>query len=588
MMINLDIARIFAEIAEILEIKGENTFKIRAYRRAAMTIESLTQDLKVIAERGGVKELKKIPGVGDAIAKKIVEIVETGDCKRHLELRREVPPSLLELLAIPRVGPKTIARLHAELGISSIEELEEASKSHKLERLPGLGTKVEENILKGIAQYRSYKGRVLLSKALPYAESIVNELKKQKVVDIITIAGSLRRMRETVGDIDLLVVSNSPQAVMDAFTGLDGVEEIVAKGETKSSIVLTGMDVDLRVVSADSFGAAAHYFTGSKHHNIRIRELGVKNGLKINEYGIFRGDERIGGKEEEEVFKSVGLAYIPPELREDSGEVEAAKAGRIPGLIEVSDLKGDLHVHTKWSDGKNSIAEMADAAIALGYEYIAVADHSPAVGIAGGMTVEKIAERQVEIDKVNTRFEVEGIKFRVLSASEVDIKPDCSLDYPDVILKDLDVVVGAVHSKFSQDRDTMTKRIITAMDNPNVDIIAHPTGRILGKREPYEVDMEKLMQKAKDTGTILELNSFPNRLDLKDVHCRMAKDYGVLVAVSTDSHDAMQMGTVIKYGVATARRGWLEAKDVVNTREGLVRGSESSLDGIFKFASIKR
>lgn len=587
-MINLDIARIFAEIAEILEIKGENTFKIRAYRRAAMTIESLTQDLKVIAERGGVKELKKIPGVGDAIAKKIVEIVETGDCKRHLELRREVPPSLLELLAIPRVGPKTIARLHAELGISSIEELEEASKSHKLERLPGLGTKVEENILKGIAQYRSYKGRVLLSKALPYAESIVNELKKQKVVDIITIAGSLRRMRETVGDIDLLVVSNSPQAVMDAFTGLDGVEEIVAKGETKSSIVLTGMDVDLRVVSADSFGAAAHYFTGSKHHNIRIRELGVKNGLKINEYGIFRGDERIGGKEEEEVFKSVGLAYIPPELREDSGEVEAAKAGRIPGLIEVSDLKGDLHVHTKWSDGKNSIAEMADAAIALGYEYIAVADHSPAVGIAGGMTVEKIAERQVEIDKVNTRFEVEGIKFRVLSASEVDIKPDCSLDYPDVILKDLDVVVGAVHSKFSQDRDTMTKRIITAMDNPNVDIIAHPTGRILGKREPYEVDMEKLMQKAKDTGTILELNSFPNRLDLKDVHCRMAKDYGVLVAVSTDSHDAMQMGTVIKYGVATARRGWLEAKDVVNTREGLVRGSESSLDGIFKFASIKR
>ncbi len=565
-MINLDIARIFAEIADILEVKGANTFKIRAYRRAVATIESLTQDLKVIAERGGVKELKKIPGVGDAIAKKIVEIAETGDCKSHIELKQEVPPSLLELLAIPRVGPKTLAKLHAELGINSIADLEEAAKSHKLGELPGLGTKVEENILKGIEQYRRYQGRVLLSKALPYAESIVNDLKKLDVVEDITIAGSLRRMRETVGDIDILVVSNSPKEVMDTFTSLDGVEDIVAKGETKSSIVIRGTDVDLRVVGAESFGAAAHYFTGSKHHNIRIRELGMKNGLKINEYGIYRGDERIGGKEESEVFKSVGLTYIPPELREDRGEVEAAKDGKIPELIEISDLKGDLHVHTRWSDGKNSIAEMAEAAIALGYEYIAVADHSPAVGIAGGMTEDKIAERQVEIEIVNTRFEAEGTRFRVLSAAEVDIKSDFSMDYKDEILKELDVVLGSVHSKFSQDRDTMTKRIITAMENPHVDIIAHPTGRILGKREPYDVDMAKLMETAKATGTILELNSYPTRLDLKDVHCRMAKDYGVSVAISTDSHDAMQMRDVIRYGVATARRGWLEAKDVVNTK----------------------
>ncbi|KAF5434071.1 DNA polymerase (family 10) [Candidatus Methanophagaceae archaeon] len=565
-MINLDIARIFAEIADILEVKGANTFKIRAYRRAVATIESLPQDLKVIAERGGVKELKKIPGVGDAIAKKIVEIVETGDCKSHIELKQEVPPSLLELLAIPRVGPKTLAKLHAELGIDSISDLEEAAKSHQLEDLPGLGTKVEENILKGIEQYKRYQGRVLLSKALPYAESIVNDLKKLDVVEDITIAGSLRRMRETVGDIDILVVSNSPKEVMDTFTSLDGVEDIVAKGDTKSSIVIRGMDVDLRVVGAESFGAAAHYFTGSKHHNIRIRELGMKNGLKINEYGIYKGDERIGGKEELEVFKSVGLTYIPPELREDRGEVEAAKDGKIPELIEISDLKGDLHVHTRWSDGKNSIAEMAEAAIALGYEYIAVADHSPAVGIAGGMTEDKIAERQIEIEIVNTRFEAEGTGFRVLSAAEVDIKSDFSMDYKDEILKDLDLVVGAVHSKFSQDRDTMTKRIITAMENPHVDIIAHPTGRILGKREPYDVDMAQLMETAKATGTILELNSFPNRLDLKDVHCRMAKDYGVSVAISTDSHNAMQMRDVIRYGVATARRGWLEAKDVVNTK----------------------
>jgi len=565
-MINLDMARIFDEIADILEVKGENQFRIRAYRRAARTIETLTQDLKVIAERGGVSELKKIPGVGEGIAKKIVEIAKTGDCKKHVDLKREVPAGLLELLAIPRVGPKTLAKVHEELGISSIEELEEAAKSNKLEGLPGLGAKVEENILKGIEQYRRYKGRALLSKALPYAESIVNELKKLDAVERITIAGSLRRMRETIGDIDILVVSKRPTEVMDAFTSLDGIEDVIAKGDTKSSIVLKGIDADLRVVDAASFGAAAHYFTGSKHHNIRIRELGVKKGLKINEYGIFRGDERIGGEYEEDVFESVGLAYIPPELREDHGEVEAAKENRIPKLVEASDIKGDLHVHTKWSDGKNSIEEMAEAAISLGYGYIAVADHSPAVGIAGGMHEDKIAKRKKEIEKVNKRFEDEGVNFRVLSSAEVDIKSDFSMDFPDTILKGLDVVVCAVHTKFSQDSETMTKRIVTAMENPNVDIIAHPTGRVLGKRDPYEVDMEKLMEAAKDTGTVLELNSFPDRLDLNDMHCKMARDYGVLVAISTDAHDATQMGAVIKYGVATARRGWLEAKDVVNTR----------------------
>jgi len=565
-MINLDIAKIFDEIADILEVKGENPFKIRAYKRAARTIETLTQDVKVIAERGGVGELKKIPGVGEGIAKKIVEIAKTGDCKKHRELMQEVPAGLLELLAIPRVGPKTIAKMHEEIGISCIEELEEAAKSHKLEGLSGLGAKVEENILRGIEQYRRYKGRKLLSEALPRAESIMNELKKLGAVEWITIAGSLRRMRETIGDIDILVVSKRPKEVMDTFTSLDGVEDIVAKGDTKSSIVLRGIDVDLRVVDAVSFGAAAHYFTGSKHHNIRIRELGVKKGLKINEYGVFRGDERIGGENEEDVFKSVGLAYIPPELREDRGEVEAAKDNKIPKLIELNDIKGDLHVHTKWSDGKNSIDEMAKTAISLGYEYIAVADHSPAVGIAGGMNEDKIAKRQEEIEKANKRFEDGGSDFRVLSASEVDIKSDFCMDFPDKILKSLDVVVGAVHTKFSQDRETMTKRIVTAMENPNVDIIAHPTGRVLGKRDPYEVDMERLMEVAKDTGTVMELNSFPNRLDLNDVHCGMAKDYGVLVAISTDAHDATQMGAVIKYGVATARRGWLEAKDVVNTR----------------------
>ena len=565
-MINLDMARIFDEIADIFEVKGENPFKIRAYRRAARTIETLTQDLKVIAERGGINELKKIPGVGEGIAKKILEIAETGDCKKHIELKQEVPSGVLELLAIPRVGPKTIAKVHDELGICSIADLEEAARSHKLKKLPGLGAKVEENILKGIAQYRSYKGRVLLSEALPRAESIVTELKKLDAVAKITIAGSLRRMRETIGDIDILVVSKRPRDIMNAFTSLDGVEDIVAKGDTKSSILLRGISVDLRVVAEASFGAAAHYFTGSKHHNIRIRELGMKQGLKINEYGIFRGDERIGGEDEADVFASVGLAYIPPELREDRGEIEAAKANRIPELVAANDIKGDLHVHTNWSDGKNSIEEMALTAISSGYEYIAVADHSPAVGIAGGMNEDKITKREVEIEKVNKRFEDDGIKFSVLSASEVDIKSDFSMDFPDDVLKSLDVVVGAIHTKFTQDRETMTTRLVTAMENPNVDIIAHPTGRLLGKRDPYEVDMEQLMESAKATGTIMELNSFPGRLDLNDVHCKMAKDYGVLIAISTDAHDAMQMRDVIKYGVATARRGWLEPKDVVNTR----------------------
>ncbi len=564
-MLNLDIARIFDEIADILEVKEENPFKIRAYRKAARTIETLTQDLKVIAERGGVKELKKIPGIGEGIAKKIVEIAETGDCQKHRELMQEMPAGLLELLAIPHVGPKTLAKLHQELGITNVAELEEAAKSHKLEGLPGFGAKAEENIVKGIEQYRGYKGRALLSKALPYAESIVAELKKLDAVERILIAGSLRRMRETIGDIDILVVSKRPKEVMDAFTSLEGVEDVIAKGDTKSSVIIKGINADVRVVDAASFGAAAHYFTGSKQHNIRIRELGVRKGLKINEYGVFRGDERIGGETEEDVFASVGLVFIPPELREDRGEVEAAKKNKIPALIEIGDMKGDLHVHTKWSDGKNSVEEMARAALSFGYEYIAVADHSPAVGIAGGLNEEKIAERQKDIERVNKRFEDENVTFRVLNAVEVDIKSDFSMDFPDAILKDFDVVVGAVHTKFTQDRATMTNRIVAAMENPHVDIIAHPTGRLLGKRDPYEVDMGKLMEAAKDTGTILELNSFPDRLDLNDIHCKMAKEYGVSIAISTDAHDTMQMQDVIRYGVATARRGWLEAQDVVNT-----------------------
>ncbi|MCW3132410.1 MAG: DNA polymerase/3'-5' exonuclease PolX [Candidatus Methanospirare jalkutatii] len=570
-MINLDIARIFDEIADLSEIKGENPFRVRAYRRAARTIETLTLDLRSIVERSkseadAVRELTKIPGIGEGIAKKIYEIVKTGRSSKLESLRSEVNPSLVELLKIPHVGPKTIAKVHKELGISTIEELEEAARRHKLARIAGLGRKAEEKILKGIEQYRKQKGRVPIAKALPYAEAIVEALKSLKSVRKIVIAGSLRRWKDTIGDIDILVVSENPSEVMDAFTRLDGVEEVLAKGETKSSVIFRGINADLRVVPPESFGAATHYFTGSKQHNIRIRELGVKKGLKINEYGIFRGEERIGGEQEEDVFAAVNLPFIPPELREDWGEIEAAQTRKLPKLIEMKDLKGDLHVHTNYSDGKNSIEEMAKAAISLGYEYIAVADHSKAVGIAGGMDEEKLRKRQKEIERLNERFESAGINFRVLSAVEVDIKSDFKLDFSDEILRDLDVVIAAIHSKFSQDSETMTKRIISAIENPYVDIIAHPTGRILGKREAYSLDIERVMDAAHDNGVVLELNSYPDRLDLRDIHCKMAKERGVKIAISTDAHDAVQMREVIRYGIATARRGWLSPEDVVNTR----------------------
>ncbi len=566
-MINLDIAKIFDEIADILEIKGDNPFRVRAYRRAARTIETLTQDLRSIVERGGgVYELTRIPGIGEGIAKKIVEIVKTGKSSKLEELKKEVPPELVELLKIPGLGPKTIAKIHRELGICTVDELEEAAKAHKLSKLSGLGRKAEENILRGISQYRRNTGRVPIARALPYAEMIAKTLKSLKSVRNVVIAGSLRRWKDTIGDIDILVTADDAEEVMDAFTSLDGVEEVIARGDTRSSVIFRGMNADIRVVPSESFGAATHYFTGSKQHNIRIRELGMRKGLKINEYGIFRGERRLCGEREEDVFRSVGLPYIPPELREDWGEIEAAQSGNLPKLIEINDLRGDLHVHTNYSDGKNSIEEMANAAISLNYEYIAAADHSKSVGIAGGIDEKKLKKRQKEIERLNRKFEHAGIAFRILSAVEVDIKSDFSLDFDDEILKEIDVVIAAVHSKLNQDRRTMTDRIISAMENPNVDIIAHPTGRILGRREPYPLDMERVMEVARDTGTVLELNAHPDRLDLCDVHCKLAKDFGVSIAISSDAHDVTQMRDVIKYGVATARRGWLSASDVVNTR----------------------
>ncbi|MCW7076841.1 MAG: DNA polymerase/3'-5' exonuclease PolX [Candidatus Syntrophoarchaeum sp.] len=558
MITNKEIARIFDEIADILEVKEGDKFKIRAYRKAARTIESLTQDL---SDFSSVTELKKLPSIGDALAKKIHEIITSGKLEYYEELRTSVPEGVLELLSIPNVGPKTVSKLYNECNVTDIESLELAAKNHRLQHLFGMGRKTEERILKGIEQYRRHKERIPLGKAYFQAKNIVKSLENLDAVERIAFAGSIRRMRETIGDIDILVASENPSRVMSAFKALDGITEIIASGDTKSSVIMDDTQVDLRVVRDDSFGSALQYFTGSQLHNIKLRELALKQGLKLNEYGVFKGDQPVAGKREEEVYEALGLPFIPPELREDQGEIEAAIEGELPDLIELNRIKGDLHIHSRWSDGKNSIEEVVDKARSLGYEYVAICDHSPAIGITRGVNEEKLLDEIIEIERINEDLS----DFKVLTGIEVDIRSDNTLDLPDKILEKLDIVLAAVHTKFSQSKDAMTRRIISAIKNPHVDIIAHPTGRLIGKRDPYDLDIEAVLDAARDTRTILEINANPRRLDLKDIHARYAKEKGVKVAISTDAHDISQM-ELMPFGVATARRGWLEPEDVLNTR----------------------
>ncbi len=560
-MENTEFAKIFWEIAEFLELKEENPFKIRAYRKAAQNIEALSENLESVYKKGGLDALEAIPGIGERIAGKIEQIIKTGKLDLHQKLIKEFPKGFIEMVQTPGLGPKTAMLLYKKLKIDSVDKLEKAAKAGKLRGLPGMGAKKEENILKGLGLKKKVKGRFLLSEALSFVEPIVGTLKKLKEVDQILPSGSLRRFKETIGDIDILVTSKNPKKIMDTFTSLPQVDRVLAKGPTKSSVVLkNGLQADVRVMEPKTFGAAAHYFTGSKQHNIQIRTLGVKKGLKISEYGVFKGKKRIGGEEEIDVFKAVGLPFIPPELREGTGEIEAAQKGKLPALIELKDIRGDLQMHSKWSDGGNTIEEMAKYAKKLGYEYIAITDHSKAVRVAGGMDEKEVLKQIKEIDKINSKLK--GIK--ILKGIEVDILADGSLDLPDRVLKELDVVIAAVHSRFKMPRNEMTKRIIAAFKNKYVNLLSHPTGRIIGRREPYEVDMEKIIKSAADTGTYLEINSYPERLDLSDIHARRAKEEGVLIAINTDSHAAIQLD-MIKYGVATARRGWLEKKNVINT-----------------------
>ncbi|MGD2125633.1 MAG: DNA polymerase/3'-5' exonuclease PolX [Desulfobacteraceae bacterium] len=557
-MTNQEIADIMVHISQILDIQGENPFKIRAYIKASQTIAGLTYPLSSLEDKA---KIGKLPGIGAGIAKKVMELLETGKLEYYEDLKKSEYARLTEFLRIPGMGPKHAKLVHDKLGIKNVEGLQKAAEQGKLRALPGLGEKVEKNILQGTRQVQKYKERFPLAFIYPRAQAIFEEMKRVKEIKQITLAGSLRRKRETIGDVDILAASDRAEKVMDVFVKLPQTAKVVAKGHTKSSIVTKdGFQVDLRVVPPESFGAAAHYFTGSKAHNIRIRSLGVDEGLKINEYGVFKKEKKIAGAQEEEIFKSVHLPYVPPELREDQGEIEAAQEGKLPSLIKLEDIRGDLHVHTHWTDGNNSIEEMAKAARQKGYRYIAICDHSVSMGIAHGLNRKRLEKQIEEIEKFTRSLK----GFRVLTGIEVDIKPNGDLDFDDEILKKLDLVVAAVHSKFTQSEDEMTRRIIQAIEHPHVDIIAHPTGRIIGKREPYKVDMDKLMDACKANGKILELNAYPERLDLSDIHCRKAKEKGVKIAISTDAHMDEHLEWMT-FGVATARRGWIEPEDVVNT-----------------------
>lgn len=557
---NTEIADIFDRLADLLDIEGENRYRVRAYRNAARVVRDHSQSMAHLLEEG--KDLSELPGIGEDLAEKIKTIVETGTLPLLEEVEERHPESLSELMKLPDLGPKRIKALHKELGIKTLEDLEKAANEGKIRELDGFGKKTEQKIKKAIAGRRGEEQRVRLADAQEIAAPLLEYLKEVKGVKDIEIAGSYRRRKETVGDLDILVTCKKGSPVMDRFVDYGEVAEVVSKGETRSTVRLRlGMQVDLRVVPQVCYGAALHYFTGSKAHNIAVRKLGVERDLKINEYGVFKGEERIAGKTEEEVFEQVDLPYIEPELREDRGEIEAAKQGQLPRLVTLDDLRGDLHMHTKATDGNYSLEEMVRNAQEHGYKYIAVTDHSKRVTMAKGLDVKRLREQIKEVDRLNEKLD--GIT--VLKGIEVDILEDGSLDLPDDVLKELDVTVCSVHYNRNLSRKKQTERIIRAMDNPCFKILGHPTGRLINEREPYEVDIERVLEAAKERGCFIELDSQPSRLDLSDTYCKLAKEIGVKVAISTDAHGVSDLDN-IRFGVYQARRGWLEPKDVLNTR----------------------
>ncbi len=570
---NEDIAHAFEEIADLLEIEGANPFRVRAYRNGARAVRGLGQELKILIAQG--EDLSKVSGIGKALAAKIHEYLETGRLKALDKLHREVPESLEEVLRIPGLGPKRVKILYHQLGIQNLRELETAARAGMVRELAGFGPRTEQRILDVIVAHRQKESRFLRSVASGYAESLLDYLRATDGVNMAVLAGSFRRGRDTVGDLDILVTATGGSPVMARFTAYDEVSEVVSHGDTRATVILrNGLQVDLRVVSPESEGAALHYFTGNKAHNIQVRRLAQDRGLKINEYGVFEGERRIAGETESSVFESVGLPYIEPELREGQGEIEAAFAGQLPRLLELQDLRGDLHCHTSTSDGQTDIRAMALAAKALGREYLAITDHCDHLGITHGLDAGRLRRQCDEIDRLNE--ELEGIT--LLKGIEVDILEDGSLALPNEVLRELDIVVASVHTKFGLSRERQTTRILRAMDNPCFSLLAHPTGRLLQEREAYDVDMIRIIRHALDRGCFLELNSQPRRLDLDDHHCRIAKEAGVLVSIDSDAHNERNLD-LLAYGVTQARRGWLEKQDVLNTRP--FSGLRRLLEGTF-------
>ena len=557
---NADIARIFEEMADLLELSEANPFRIRAYRNAARLVGDLQLDIAATLTKGGT--LAKLPGIGADLDARIHEIVATGHCTALDRLRKTLPPAITELLRVPGVGPKRVKTLYHELDVQTLPQLYKAAREGRLRTLHGFGEKTEARILQAAEARLGESRRFKLAVAAQYAEALIAYLRKIRGVKEAVAAGSFRRMRETVGDLDILVTATGASDVADRFVKYPEVREVLAAGPTRCSVVLkSGLQVDLRVVAPESFGAALHYFTGSKAHNIAVRRIAQEHDLKLNEYGVFRGERRVAGETEESVFAAVGLPWIPPELREDRGEIEAAHAGRLPRLVELADLRGDLHAHTSWTDGHASVGEMARAAAERGLSYLAITDHSRRLTVARGLDPQRLRKQRDEIERESAALR--GIK--LLAGIEVDILDDGTLDLPDAVLAELDVVIAAVHSRFDLARERQTERILRALEHPAVALLAHPIGRLIDRREPYDVDMLKIIRKAKARGVCLELNAHPERLDLTDTHCRMAKDEGVLVSVNSDAHGTLEFDN-LRFGIGQARRGWLEKADVLNTR----------------------
>lgn len=557
---NEDVAEILDEIADLLAIQDANPFRVRAYHNAARTVRGLSRDLNTLIAQG--KDLTDLPGVGDDLAGKIKEIVATGTCKALEKLHHQVPHELEELLQLPGLGPKRVKALFYDLRIKSLPQLALAARAGRLRELPGFGARLEQGILQAVEAHRSRERRFLINVAEEYGGPLLRYLEAVAGTGKVVIAGSYRRGRESVGDLDILATTSRPEAVIERFTAYDEVATVSSRGRTRASAILrNGLQIDLRVVPRQSFGAALHYFTGGKAHNIHLRTLGQKLGLKINEYGVFRGTKRVAGATEASVFKSVGLPYIPPELREDHGEIEAARAHRLPGLVEAGDLKGDLHVHTDATDGQADLRAMAAAAKRHGLRYVAITDHSRRLTVARGLGPDAVLRQIDRIDKLNDRLQ--GIT--LLRGIEVDILEDGRLDLPDEVLARLDLVVGAVHSHFQLARGKQTERLLRAMNSRYFSILAHPSGRLLLEREPYDVDMERVVRGARERGCFLELNAQPQRLDLADIHCQMAKAEAVLISINSDAHREEDFSN-LRFGVTQARRGWLGKDDVLNTR----------------------